>query len=100
MATEHTPTPWQLRDEFEYGPALIVANVDYSADGTGIDCTTVVADMGGTQADAANAEFIVLAVNAHYAMVEALKGVIRVADRATVEFDAAKAALKLAGWKG
>jgi len=44
----------------------------------------------------ANADFIVLACNSHEAMLAALKGVLRVADRKTVEFDAAGAAINLA----
>lgn len=41
------------------------------------------------------AAFIARACNAHEALVEALKGVIKVADRKTAEFDAAKSAIKL-----
>lgn len=44
----------------------------------------------------ANAAQSVIAWNSYDAMRAALEGVIRVADRKTVEFDAARAALRLA----
>lgn len=44
-------------------------------------------------AAAARMAHIVRAANCHAKLVEALEGVIRVADRATVEFDAARAAV-------
>ncbi len=51
----------------------------------------------GKAAQVARADYVITATNSHRAMVEALKGVIRVADRKTAEFDAAKAALREAG---
>lgn len=47
----------------------------------------------GQVADRNTADIIVKAVNTFPDLLAALKGVVRVADRATVEFDAARAAI-------
>lgn len=45
------------------------------------------------------ADDLVRMVNSHKAMLDALKGVVRVADRKTDEFDAARAAIAMAEGK-
>ncbi|MDB5490323.1 MAG: hypothetical protein JWO78_172 [Micavibrio sp.] len=78
----HTPTPWAQFNQYIIpdceGECSAVARIDV----TGVELI-----------DEANAQFIALACNAHDDLVKALEGVIRVADRKTVEFDAARAAL-------
>lgn len=75
----HTPTPWRI--------ALPDGDIDYQivSEDT-MDCVAA----GLTEA---NAELIASAVNNHEALIQALEAVVRVADRATVEFDMARAAL-------
>lgn len=96
---QHTPTPWlldgrlvySLQDDARGRPTnRFSAHLDpgFGRDGLTPD----------TELDA-NAAFIVRACNAHEALVAALKGVLRVADRKTDEFDAARAALRLAEGK-
>lgn len=83
MTTQHTPTPWHVESDIEIW-----------CDTGGFVAMTMTAEQAvGTAEDYANAAFIVRAVNAHAALVEALEAVISVADRKTVEFDLARAAL-------
>jgi len=88
MEAKHTPTPWHVggRD----------GRIFYAADGYAVSDATVF--HGRHEGEhTANAEFIVRACNAHDDLVKALQGVIRVADRSTAEFDAARDALAKAG---
>jgi hypothetical protein len=92
--TQHTPTPWIATSDCHYDAASYLIETQ---DGKLVIATCHEGDADEVLDCSANAAHIVKCVNSHDALVEALKGVIRVADRATVEFDAAKAALKLAG---
>lgn len=74
---QHTPTPWYEINNVLFGPSGKAVDIGH------VYRTT-------------DAAFIVRACNAHDSLVAALEGVIRVADRKTDEFDAARAALKLA----
>lgn len=80
-----TPAPWLF--SFNVGPtkALIV-----EADGSTI---MTVLNPHGSDHFKPNVERVVRAVNTFDEAREALRGVIRVADRATAEFDRARAAL-------
>lgn len=89
---KHTPTPWRIGKGH-----CVVADEPVPGMG-GSDAIEyygghLIAESITTE----NCEHIVRCVNSHEALVKALQGVIRVADRATVEFDAAKAALAAAG---
>lgn len=93
-AGERTPAPWSL---FNKDGISIV-----DKDGWFVCLTDTTARMHAD--NQANAAFIVQACNAFDAdraliadLVKALEGVIRVADRKTVEFAAARAALTRAG---
>ena len=77
-----TPTPWETS-----------VNEQEQWDVCAEDAGDMIADLANCDNGEANATFIVRAVNNHAALVEALEAVIRVADRATVEFDMARAAL-------
>lgn len=88
MSAQHTPGPWWLQ-----------------ADGAGwyVECTPerghsvayVRAEAGEDDPDTPDAEKEANArlIAAAPELLEALRGVLRVADRATVEFDAARAAI-------
>jgi hypothetical protein len=97
---EHTPLPWCVFDEDGYypgiesdggkGQSIVLYGESFE------DCGV----RGETHDQAlVNAEFIVRACNSHYELLEALRGVVRVADRSTVEFDAARAAIAKAEGK-
>lgn len=94
--SEHTPTPWVVvvgKDNSDNGEPLspdIFGTITGGNEGWHIARVWLA---GKYLNGEANAEFIVLACNNHDALVKALEGVIRVADRKTVEFDAARAAL-------
>ncbi len=75
--SEHTPTPWAFETQTSFS---------HIVHGPGSESVCDVIDVR-------NAAFIVRACNNFDELVEALEGVIRVADRATVEFDAARAAV-------
>lgn len=90
--SEHTPTPWKTGHRGDNTLAIYGRS-----NKTPI---SVFHDEGGEfpeyfdkKRKDANAEFIVRACNVHDDLVAALEGVIRIADRKTVEFDAAHAAL-------
>lgn len=89
MASEtHTPGEW--REE-----PLPNGQIGIRADNHGY---VVIVETSGPNPDRnaaqiANAAFIVRAANSHDELVAALKAVISVADRKTVEFDMARAAL-------
>lgn len=95
----HTPTPWRIavraerwseekNDMVEDGPVQRIEGPDgQHVCGTCDGCNNILLE---------NAEFLIKAANSHEALVEALEGVLRVADRATAEFDAVRAALALA----
>jgi hypothetical protein len=85
--TMHTPGPWRsliiAPNNMDSGTTMVATP---NGSGLAIDC----ADSGLTFAEsAANARLIAAAPD----LLEALKGVLRVADRATDEFDAARAAI-------
>lgn len=79
-----TPGPWFAQPGF-----LTIFNL--SGGTTGLTCAiaTVLSDQPGMDAAKANARLIAAAPE----LLEALKGVLRVADRKTVEFDAARSAI-------
>lgn len=80
--SKHTPGPWVL-SRARHNNSLFVRE-------SRNPCATAVARIGITHVDHdANARLIAAAPE----LYEALRGVLRVADRATVEFDAARAAL-------
>lgn len=72
---EHTPLPWRIR----VGPLNNEEFCDLSICGD----IFIVADINGPQYahQAANTEFIVRAVNSHYALVEALSECIPILER-------------------
>lgn len=78
----HTPTPWQ---------DVAISGVRHDHDGFTV-WTHWLPDQPSEQRRA-NVEFIVRAVNCHEELIEALKAVVAVADRKTVEFDQARAAI-------
>ena len=94
---QHTPTPWQVHESSPSSPLQIIGNIDYNADGSQIDYD-VIADMGGLDADDANAAFIVRAVNSHEALVEAATWAIAVISNPDAQetVNKLRAALKLA----
>lgn len=81
--SKHNSGPWKITHTAINGYRV--------NDSTGWGVAVVLKDVN----DKANARLIAAAP----AMLEALKGVIRVADRATVEFDAARAAVSAAEGK-
>jgi hypothetical protein len=99
--SKHTPIPWRIHGSFIMGPprehdnqpantmrrtpSAVVARCKDSSGGDYSHYPSEIAQ--------ANREFIVRAVNNHEALLSALKGVVRVADRKTDEFDAARAAI-------
>ena len=60
MKKQHTPGPWQVHETSPRSPLQIIGNIDYNADGSQIDYD-VIADMGGLDADDANARLIAAA---------------------------------------
>lgn len=78
--SEHAPTPWEYAGRFVKSFGRVIASCPRPQEGSTFDCN-------------ASAAFITLACNSHDDLVKALEGVIRIADRATDEFDAARAAL-------
>lgn len=86
MSAQHTPGPW--RKEYDYGAYNI------EADAPGEPGKTFLVAAGVSLRDVP----ILLAAPD---LLAALQGVVRVADRATDEFDAARAAIaKATGQKG
>ena len=79
METKHTPGPWIIGNPTEI----------HDVDGTRIVMCCQTSDDVTDDASEANARLIAAAPE----LLEALKGVVRVADRATDEFDAARAAI-------
>ena len=82
---KHTPGPWQAKNEYE--PLTIIGNIDGPDEGW-MRYTDICEVADGEEA-LANARVMIAAPE----LLEALKGVVRVADRATQEFDAARAAI-------
>ena len=86
MTTKHTATPWRVTPKRIYSADVRIDNYEKN----GHVCTV------GWQSDLqahTDAAHIVLCVNAHDDMLKALQGVLRVADRKTDEFDAARPAI-------
>lgn len=82
----HTPGPWKIGKN----------GFDHYAITNGVEKIIAELDAGSflpEEEDKANARLIAAAPD----MAEALKGVLRVADRKTVEFDVVRAALAKAG---
>ena len=74
MSTKHTPTPWRTRSGKEAPDDLIV----FDKNGYSIcDCAPGTPEMRW-ETGIANAAFIVLAVNSHAALVEALRSCARI----------------------
>ena len=95
--SEHTPTPWRA-DMGEFPPQMKLEPYLRSyvgPDGETIRVKGFALSGGNVEMDEAraNSEFIVKAVNCHDDLVAALKAVVAVADRNTVEFAMARAAL-------
>lgn len=92
----HTPGPWEVTWDEYGGYDCMSAAHDVRAVGSLHSICTL--DNGGKfsaipdEQCAVDAKLIAAAPD----LLEALKGVLRVADRATVEFDAARAAIALA----
>lgn len=86
--TQHTPGPWfagnVIKDDYDRDTVSVGP---FAADCHYEDAICEV--WGENHPAAANAHLIAAAPD----LLEALKGVMRVADRATVEFDAARAAI-------
>jgi hypothetical protein len=86
-AAQHTPGPWAISPEkCHYGDIATVYNT--TEGWVSIHAPSWV-NIGDQKVAMANARLISAAPD----LLEALKGVLRVADRATVEFDAASAAI-------
>lgn len=85
--TKHTPGPWVI-DESRHGKRGPVHTLMVVAEKGGMP-GLIVNQRTVEPQDWANARLIAAAPD----LFEALKGVLRVADRDTVEFDAARAAL-------
>ena len=86
-AFAHTPTPWKVKR----------VGVISDREGDVIATLGFMVQAGEHDPDEANTRFIVLAVNAHSALVEALEDLARYADGAPEELqDKAFAALSLA----
>ncbi len=66
----HTSTPWEIRENVDYGIQAGKEGLDYFITAPGIS----------SQEIQANAAFIVLAVNAHEKLLEAVKMVFEAAD--------------------
>lgn len=92
MATKHTPGPWRALSEECDKPYIRIRGTKLGGRYKVANVLTPVYD-GVHQREAeetrANARLIAAAPE----MLEALEGVLRVADRATVEFDAARDAI-------
>ena len=93
--SKHTPGPWCFSESDTYGDTRFYvaqsANAPYTPNYS--DVATLIAETVSSERKAiqeANARLIAAAPK----MLEALKAVVRVADRATVEFDLARAAIK------
>ena len=82
MVANHTPGPWQAKEFTRHAQTTVI-----SADGIVIAETTGF----GRLADDCIADARLIAAAPE--LLEALKCVVRVADRATDEFDAARAAI-------
>lgn len=94
-ASTHTALPWKFVGEYWNGShdATSIGSV-YSTEADQFVLTLEdTGDDNSVDEQHANAELIVRAVNNHQALIDALKGVVRVADRKTVEFDAAREAI-------
>ena len=88
MEHKHTPGPWESMpvDAGIHRFGIICANDPL---GTSANDIAAVWLRGGQQKTEANARLIAAAPD----LLEALQAVVRVADRSTVEFDAARAAI-------
>jgi hypothetical protein len=88
---QHTPLPWHKDIHGHIGDSK----------GTNIASTWTTPDDNCPEGRpaTANAAFIVRACNAHYDLLEALKAVVKIADRKTKEFDDARAAIAKAEGK-
>ncbi len=82
-----TPGPWQQHDA-DYCPLEIWGNLDGPLEDGAIRGTEICTVADGPEAEA-NARLIASAPD----LLAALEGVLRVADRKTDEFDAARAAI-------
>lgn len=91
--TKHTPGPWEQSDNQIEHEGMLICTVTSSDD---FPC--IVDDEQQTEAEARASVDLECAWNARLIsaapdLLDALKGVLRVADRKTVEFDAARAAI-------
>jgi len=93
MSAKHTPGPWTLVDGGRHWNNPIIDNYRIHTVPTdkGFDITT--GNYGELLVEHIYEEADARLIAAAPELLEALKGVIRVADRATVEFDAARAAI-------
>ena len=89
--SEHTPGPWEADGVGSDGSFEIWSGVISGKEGAFIICSRNPIEHRAA-ASRANARLIAAAPD----LLEALQGVLRVADRRTVEFDAAHAAIKKA----
>lgn len=100
--TETTNAPWHHSNAMKVSnfgdvAARVIGECDDPCR-PGEKCTFTVAKVfGGLKDDKETATRYAKLISAAPEMAEALKGVLRVADRKTVEFDAARAALAKAG---
>ena len=91
MSAKHTPGPWVI-DESRHGKRGPVHTLMVVAEKGGMPGLIVNQGALVEPQDWANARLIAAAPD----LLEALKGVVRVADRDTVEFIAARAAIRKA----
>jgi hypothetical protein len=96
--SEHTPTPW-FHDKSYKNSALIGRVQDKNGENWDDMCVECHSAISGNQTshhniDAANAEFIVRACNAHDALVEACRNVSQAADD-SIRIDLAKITLAI-----
>ena len=91
MTTKHTPTPgpWHLRLSDNATPHILHGDATADLDDMAHRVCVMPAEIMQSFNSFANARLIAAAPD----LLQALEGVVRVADRATVEFDSARAAI-------
>ena len=89
MSAQHTPGPWKVLEHSWSDTSIVAEGFDHGICLLDINHATEESQEADEALMAANARLISAAPD----LLEALRGVLRVADRATVEFDAARAAI-------
>lgn len=87
--TSHTPGPWRVFSHSWSDTSILADGFDHSICSLDINHATEESQEADEALMAANARLIAAAPD----LLAALQGVLRVADRATLEFDAARAAI-------